>query len=185
VTYTFAENDHLNLPSELQHGFLAQDLEAVFPELVTTINKPIIDKDNKEVGAYEYKAVNYTGLISVLTSSLKEMNEKVTSLESEIEELKRESLAKNEKDIKEIGFSMDQNRPNPFTNQTTINYTLPSNAKATISVFDMSGKFIRDYNLSSEKGQVVISSNEIGKGMFIYSLVSNGEIMVSKKMIVK
>ncbi|WP_298513481.1 tail fiber domain-containing protein [uncultured Kordia sp.] len=185
VTYTFKENEQLNLPSELQHGFIAQNVEEVFPELVTTVNKPIVDKENKEVGSYEYKAVNYVGMISVLTSSLKEMNEKVTSLESEIAELKRENLAKNEKDIKEIGFSMDQNRPNPFTNQTTINYTLPSNAKATISVFDMSGKFIRDYNVSNEKGQVVIRSSEIGKGMFIYSLVSNGEIMISKKMIVK
>lgn len=185
VTYTFKESEELNLPQGLQHGFLAQNLEEVFPELVTTINKPIFDKENKEDGSYEYKAVNYVGMISVLTSSLKEMNEKVTYLESEIENLKRENLAKKEDDIKEIGFSMDQNRPNPFTNQTTINYTLPSNAKATISVFDMSGKFIRDYNLLDDKGQVVISSNEIGKGMFIYSLVSNGEIMVSKKMIVK
>ena len=185
VTYNFKEKEHLNLPGELQHGFLAQNLEEIFPELVTTINKPILDKENKETGTYEYKAVNYVGMISVLTSSLKEMNEKVASLESEIEDLKRENLAKKEDDIKEIGFSMEQNRPNPFTDQTTINYTLPTNAKGTISVFDMSGKFIRDYNLSSQKGQVVISSNEIGKGMFIYSLVSNGEIMVSKKMIVK
>lgn len=185
VTYTFKENDQLNLPQGLQHGFLAQNLEEVFPELVTTINKPIFDKENKQTGTYDYKAVNYIGMISVLTSSLKEMNEQVTSLKTELEELKRESLAKKENDIKEIGFSMDQNRPNPFTSQTTINYTIPNNAKATISVFDMSGKFVRDYNLTSEKGQVVISSNDIGKGMFIYSLVSNGEIMVSKKMIVK
>ncbi|WP_420571945.1 tail fiber domain-containing protein [Kordia sp.] len=185
VTYTFKQNDELNLPQGLQHGFLAQNLEEVFPELVTTINKPIFDKENKQTGTYDYKAVNYVGMISVLTSSLKEMNEKVTSLQTELEELKRENLAKKEDDIKEIGFSMEQNRPNPFTDQTTINYTLPENAKATISVFDLSGKFVRDYQLSSQKGQVIISSNEIGKGMFIYSLVSNGEIMVSKKMIVK
>lgn len=63
VNYTFKPNDQLNLPSELQHGFLAQNLEEVFPELVTTIKKPIFDKENKEVDVYEYKAVNYTGLI--------------------------------------------------------------------------------------------------------------------------
>lgn len=191
VTYTFRDNDNLNLSSQLQHGFLAQNLEEVFPELVTTISKPIYDKDNfEETGTYNYKAVNYTGLISVLTSSLNEMNTKVTILETEIAELRNElattknSLNGGEEGM-EVGFTMDQNRPNPFTNQTTINYTMPNDTKAVISVFDMSGKFVRDYNLTSQKGQVVISSNEIGKGMFIYSLVSNGEIMVTKKMIVK
>ncbi len=189
VTYTFKQNDHLNLSSKVQHGFLAQNLEEVFPELVTTINKPIQDKQGVDTGSYEYKAVNYTGLISVLTSSLNEMNNKVTLLETELADLRNElATTKNSlegNDELEVGFTMDQNRPNPFTNQTVINYTLANDGKATISVFDMSGKFIRDYNLSSQKGQVTINSSEIGKGMFIYSLVSNGDIMVTKKMIVK
>ncbi|WP_298418675.1 tail fiber domain-containing protein [uncultured Kordia sp.] len=189
VTYTFKPNDQLNLPEGLQHGFLAQNLEKIFPELVTTINKPIIDKENKETGTYEYKAVNYVGMISVLTSSLKEMNEKVIALENELETIKKEqSSSKNSLDkVKddELDFSMEQNKPNPFTNQTVVNYALPNNTRAAISVFDMAGKFIRDYNLTNQKGQVTINSSEIGKGMFIYSLVSNGEIMVTKKMIVK
>ncbi|MCH2192872.1 tail fiber domain-containing protein [Kordia sp.] len=189
VKYKFKQIDELNLPTELQHGFIAQNIEEVFPELVTTVIKPIFGKENEEVGTFEYKAVNYVGLISVLTSGVNEMNAKMTALEGELEDLKR-AVANSKNSIgsqedKEIGFSMDQNRPNPFTSQTTINYTIPDNKRAVISVFDMSGKFVRDYNLSSQKGQVVISSNEIGKGMFIYSLVSDGEIMVTKKMIVK
>ena len=80
---------------------------------------------------------------------------------------------------------MEQNKPNPFTNQTIINYTLPKNTRATISVVDLSGKFIRDYDLSSEKGQLTISSSEIGKGIFVYALVSDNEVIISKKMIVK
>jgi len=187
VTYTFKPNDQLNLPSELQHGFLAQNIEEVFPELVTTINKPILDKENNQVDTFEYKAVNYTGLISVLTSSIKELNEKVASLESELENIKGEGISKdgNRGDIKEVGFSMEQNIPNPFSNQATISYTLPNDAKANIAIFDMTGKFIREYNLPNQKGELVINSNDIGKGMFIYSLVSGGKIMETKKMIVK
>jgi hypothetical protein len=201
VTYTFKPNDQLNLPSELQHGFLAQNLEEVFPELVTTIEKPVLDKDNKEVDVYAYKAVNYTGLISVLTSSLKELNEKATasinelnekvaSLESQLEDIKSEAGSNEEtkldqNDTGDLGFSMEQNRPNPFTDQTTINYTLPSNTKATIAVVDLSGKFIREYNLLSEKGQLIINSSDIGKGIFIYTLISGNEVMISKKMIVR
>ncbi|MEM6686978.1 MAG: tail fiber domain-containing protein [Bacteroidota bacterium] len=201
VTYTFKENDNLNLSSELQHGFLAQNLEEVFPELVTTINKPIFDeKDStKEIGTYEYKAVNYTGLISVLTSSLKELKEesstritqleeesaqltdKITKLEAQIAALKGNEETPND----DIGFSMEQNRPNPFTNQTVINYTLPSNTKATISVVDLSGKFVKEYNISNVKGQLTINSSEIGKGIFVYALISNDEVIMTKKMIVR
>ncbi|EDP98150.1 tail fiber domain-containing protein [Kordia algicida OT-1] len=195
VTYTFKSNKELNLSSDVQHGFLAQNIEEVFPELVTTIQKPIVVEGSKNTDIYEYKAVNYTGLISILTSSvielneeytasINELNEKIAALESKIATMESKK-GTSDTNVDDSGFSMDQNRPNPFTNQTTINYTIPSNTKATISVFDMSGKFVRDYNLTTQKGQVVISSKDVGKGMFIYSLVSNGEIMVSKKMIVK
>jgi hypothetical protein len=213
VTYTFRENEHLNLPSDIQHGFLAQNLEAVFPELVTTISKPIEDEKNFQVGTFEYKAVNYNGLISVLTSSIKQLNEEskasiqqikeessatIAALNDKIEALENRLAALTGDEVStsgtaqlgaptndNLGFSMEQNKPNPFTNQTVINYTLPKNTKATISVVDLAGKFVRDYNLSGEKGQLTISSSEIGKGIFVYVLISDNEVIMSKKMIVR
>ncbi len=212
VSYTFKPNDQLNLPGELQHGFLAQNLEEVFPELVTTITKPILGENYEELGTYEYKAVNYVGMISILTSSLqqlneesetkikeleeesaaniKALNEKVALLESQIQALTgSESIGEirenNQNEIGDSGFSMEQNKPNPFTNQTVINYTLPKNTKATISVVDLSGKFIKDYNLSNEKGQLTINSGEIGRGIFVYALISDNEVMITRKMIVR
>jgi len=131
VNYTFKENNELNLPSGLQHGFIAQNVEEVFPELVSTIQKPVFDKENNEIDVYEYKSVNYIGMISILTSSLKEMNEEMTALKSEIEDLKREVQTNeksnklgNQNDAGNSGFSLEQNRPNPFTDRTTINYTV-------------------------------------------------------------
>ncbi|MEM6687758.1 MAG: tail fiber domain-containing protein, partial [Bacteroidota bacterium] len=199
VTYMFRENEELNLPSQIQHGFMAQNLEAVFPELVTTIDKPIEDEKNFQTGTYTYKAVNYMGLISVLTSSLQQLseestaniqalNDKVASLEAQIIALKDEDTNKPELNIQTadaVGFTMGQNKPNPFTNQTVINYTLPKNTKATISVVDLSGKFIKDYNLSDQKGQLTINSNDIGKGIFVYALISDNEVILTKKMIIQ
>ncbi len=191
VNYTFKPNEQLNLPNGLQHGFIAQNLEEVFPELVSTITKPILDENNKELGMYEYKAVNYIGMISILTSSLNEMNEKMVALESELEDMKRqvassrETKLEDQNDTGDVGFSMEQNKPNPFKDQTIVNYTLPSNTKATIAVVDLSGKFIKEYDLSSEKGQLIINSGDIGKGIFIYTLISDNEVIISKKMIIR
>ncbi|WP_046755052.1 tail fiber domain-containing protein [Kordia jejudonensis] len=191
VNYTFKPNDQLNLPSNLQHGFIAQNVEEVFPELVSTIKKPILDENNKELGIYEYKSVNYIGMISILTSSLKEMNEEMTLLKSELADLRYEAQSNEKSKVEDDegtidgGFLMEQNKPNPFTDQSVINYRLPSDTKASIAVVDLSGKFVKEYELANEKGQLIINSSDIGKGIFIYTLISGNEVIISKKMIIR
>ena len=54
-----------------------------------------------------------------------------------------------------------------------------------ISVVDLSGKFIKDYELSGQKGQVTINAGDIGKGIFVYALISDNEVIMSKKMIIR
>jgi len=56
-------------------GVLAQDIQKVFPELVS--------EDNKEM-----LAVNYLGLVPVLINALKEQDDKMSQQQSEIEKLK-------------------------------------------------------------------------------------------------
>lgn len=113
VTYYYKNEKEsgINLPKELQYGFIAQDLETVFPELVTNqvLNlsttgnsgnqKASLNSDEKELVSEnansattiiekstkeEFKGINYTGLISILTESIKEQ-------QSLIEELKKQN----------------------------------------------------------------------------------------------
>jgi len=56
-------------------GVLAQDIQKVFPELVTTDDKDML-------------AVNYQGLVPVLINALKEQEGKLCKQQSEIDELK-------------------------------------------------------------------------------------------------
>ena len=56
-------------------GVVAQEIEKVYPELVHT------DEDG-------YKSVAYSNLVAPLIESVKELNQKITELESEIETLK-------------------------------------------------------------------------------------------------
>jgi Chaperone of endosialidase len=58
VTYKYKEIKQLNLPKEMQHGFVAQDIETIFPELVKDISQPVFDKEDKTTENYRYKAVN-------------------------------------------------------------------------------------------------------------------------------
>ena len=56
---------------------------------------------------------------------------------------------------------------------------------ATLSIFNLNGAFVRDYELNGNQGEVEILASEIGKGMCIYSLNQNGQEIISKRMIVK
>ena len=67
MTYAFktTEFPEMNLPTEMQHGFTAQNLESVFPELVKV-------NPAKKEQPQEFKAVNYIGLIPILTEAIQE-----------------------------------------------------------------------------------------------------------------
>ena len=67
-TYTMKKNGKQKI------GVLAQDIQKVFPELVTTDDK-------------ERLAVNYQGLVPVLINALKEQDDKISRLEKLVEKL--------------------------------------------------------------------------------------------------
>lgn len=78
------EAGYLNLSEGLQYGFVAQELEEVLPNLVKEQVQPKKFKSDEKI---TYKAVNYTGLIPVLTQALKEQQEVIEKLEKRISDL--------------------------------------------------------------------------------------------------
>ncbi len=78
----------MNLPKGTQFGFIAQELEQVLPELVENQVHAFNAEDNKqEAEAFEYKAVNYIGMIPVLTKAIQEQQDYIKALEARIEAL--------------------------------------------------------------------------------------------------
>ena len=75
----------LTIRETQQYGVIAQEVEAVFPEMVQ--EKAVFNNAGDDT---LYKTVNYDQLVPVLIESLRELNEKVESLEAELEELKSE-----------------------------------------------------------------------------------------------
>lgn len=80
---------------------------------------------------------------------------------------------------------LSQNVPNPFANETTINYAVPASVgDASIEIYDMVGKKIAAYPLIKGESSLTITPGELAAGMYIYSIVGDGKVMASKRMVV-
>ena len=95
------------------------------------------------------------------------------------------SLSNNEIDlINEKGYFLGQNTPNPFKNSTVIEYSLPVDEKnASILIFNLNGQTLQEYKLLETKGSITIDSNVLSKGLYLYSLISDGQEIATKKML--
>ena len=80
----------LNLDSGEQMGLVAQELEEVFPELVSDITHVINEKeiltDEQEPETVTTKAVDYNGLIIVLIAAMQEQQAQIEELEQQIQQ---------------------------------------------------------------------------------------------------
>jgi len=84
------------------------------------------------------------------------------------------------------GASLDQNIPNPFTNTTTIHYTLPQKiTDAQLIITDNDGKTIKQVKLTgSGKGTVNLNAFTFSSGTYNYSLLVDGKIISTKQMVI-
>ena len=74
VSFTFKDDEQ----HKKHYGFIAQELETVYPELVT----------NTELG---FKSVNYIELIPILLSQMKNMQMDINKLKEEMHKMKNEN----------------------------------------------------------------------------------------------
>jgi len=76
---------YLNLPDELQFGFLAQEMKEVFPNVV---KETMIDDEEGNEREDMLHTMNYTALVPVLVKGMQEQQELILELQKEIELLK-------------------------------------------------------------------------------------------------
>lgn len=95
-TYNYvAKGDYagMNLAKGQQFGFIAQELEQVFPELVQEQNVPntvgIKDGESTQVNNATYKSVNHIGMIPILTRAIQEQQGMIEMQQKRIEELEK------------------------------------------------------------------------------------------------
>lgn len=177
------QNDKSSKISEMEpydrvhYGFVAQEVMEIFPDLVVEDEDGIL-------------SIDYIGFIPLLVDAYKKLSEKVKAQEEEIIDLT------NSKSLHYIPVSVEvqsednpalrQNKPNPFNYATIIECYLPSNiGNAFLCVYDLQGKQIVRININ-ERGSVFtqIEASSLSPGMYVYSLIADGQEIDSKRMII-
>lgn len=87
-SYNYKEIEGMALPKGNKFGFIAQELETLYPELVTDNVHIIESKDKKSASeTIEYKGVNYIGMIPILTKAIQEQQTIIEKQQQQINEL--------------------------------------------------------------------------------------------------
>src|SRR5690606_23024338 len=186
VNYTLDENAiarFLGVPDSLiqktqpsrQSGFIAQEVDAIVKRSgynFSGIEKPQNDKD--------HYAIRYAEFVVPLVKAVQELSMEVESLKEQLALSKSIAGA-----APAMGAILFQNSPNPFTADTEIRISLPDNSRsATLSVYNLEGRQLKTISVK-DRGEVIlkISGNELQPGMYLYSLIVDGEIVDTKRMI--
>jgi hypothetical protein len=188
---------------KLQYGFLANNIQEVFPELVT-----------EDQGML---SMNYQGMIPVLVEAIKSLSLKqdsmshlqvqLTQVQQKNQQLEQQNqqlttelqlikqalqangLLKTSTKPAESSISptifLFQNEPNPFTETTTITYQVSIQAReVSLILTTLTGNQVQVFhNLSAGTGEVSISGGSLAAGTYVYSLVVDGQIVASKQML--
>ena len=176
-----------------QAGLVAQELQTILPNLVS--------EDNKG-----YLGINYIGLIPYLIQAFKEQNsivkeqsilieqqgKKIEQLKNELENccskpnlLNGSTISDRKLDNNYSTPMLEQNNPNPFSQQTQIAYYIPENCNNTsLHIYDLNAVELKAIDIYQKgKGNITIEANSLKAGMYLYNLICDGKEIATKKMI--
>ena len=186
-----AFNNYMKPQSAIVYtGFSAQDVEAVAKKLNFSFTG--IDVPNNARDLY---GLRYADFVVPLVKAVQELSKMNDDNNKQIQLLQEQNnnlgqrLSKLEAmmNIQESNAilssaSLEQNVPNPFSNTTTIDYTLPQKfTNAQIIITDKNGKTLKQVSISGTgKGTVNIDAAKLSSGAYNYSLYLERKIDSNK-----
>jgi trimeric autotransporter adhesin len=170
-------------------GFVAQDVEKAADSIgyhFSGVDKP------KDINQSFY-GLRYGDFVVPLVKAVQELsknnevaNSRIDSLQQQINELRSILLTRVQPaSLSVLGASLDQNIPNPTSNSTTIAYSLPQGThSAQLQITDMSGKVLEIISLSGiGRNTITLDTSALSTGTYCYSLLIDGQLAGTKKML--
>jgi hypothetical protein len=182
---SFEDDEIPSFPGGTYYGLISQQVEKEFPELVKTDS------------ITQIKAINYDGMIPILLEAIKEQQKTIEKLANDLNHL-QQSLTYDETnkiksskletgidEMNTIENTLYQNAPNPFSARTHIDYFLSEDINmAMICIYDMNGSQLKSIDLHQlGKGSITINGGEYSAGMYMYTLIADGQVIDTKQMI--
>jgi hypothetical protein len=94
---------------------------------------------------------------------------------------------RTERGVVESGiFELYQNTPNPFAKETAVSFRLPEAGKATLSIYDVTGKVLRVYEMQGVKGMntIKVQKADINTSGVMYYQLDAADHTATKRMVV-
>jgi hypothetical protein len=206
VTYTYNGRAG-TMKGEKQIGVIAQELQKIAPFMVSSVTWQ--ERDVNEHGEVTIKSeeeiltINASALKWIIVNAINEQQKQIKDQEKrieaknvEIQDLqaridKLETVLENLTNSlqskisgSEVGL-LGQNRPNPFSGTTFIDYIVPSNiSKAQLVIRSADGKLLKAIDINhSGIGKLELDAHNIPSGTYSYQLIADGQPIDTKQMI--
>jgi len=186
-------------------GFIAQEINAVDSRLTFISDENLMHVDYNKIVPIAVEAIQeLNGQIAQRDSIINSLNARLTQLENCLSgilpflcQISHNSIQPTQQEFqqqlnKEIDVQLsnrgtiilNQNVPNPFAEQTQISFSIPETVKkAQIHFYDANGKLINSVEIQERGlGQLNVFANDLSTGMYTYTLVADGQIVATKKM---
>lgn len=153
----------------IHYGLIAQEVQEIYPELVHADGEGLL-------------SINYIELIPLLIQSIQELSEEVETLKNYSSSRKVSQVSNSDFEVAAILY---QNNPNPFSENTTINYELPlTTQNAALYIYDMTGEQLDKYEITTfGSSSITVNGGTLSAGMYLYSLIADGKVIDTKRMI--